>query len=94
MGRLMKLKDLVQDMVNKGATSVQEIHKSIADMPFDALEKFEPIEHRTKKIRKFHDNTVGGVYDIIRQVNREVGKLAKELIDKVESVKDDEGENY
>ena len=93
MSKLMKLKDMVQDMIDKGATSVEEIHRAIADMPFETLEKIEPLESASKSAKKIHDNTVGGVYDIIRKVNLEVGKLADELLDGIASLKDDE-ENY
>ena len=93
MGKLMKLKDLVQELIDKGATSVEQIHRAIADMPFETLEKIEPLESATKSTKKIHDNTVGGVYDIIRKVNKEVGKLAEELLEGIDSLKDDE-ENY
>jgi hypothetical protein len=41
-GTLPKLKDLVQDNIDKGATSAEQAHKAIAAMPFEALEKIEP----------------------------------------------------
>ncbi|MBW1988745.1 MAG: hypothetical protein JRI97_04275 [Deltaproteobacteria bacterium] len=94
MSKLLKIRDLVQEMVDKGATSVEEIHRQIADMPFDTLEKIDITAPTTKRVRKIHDNTVGGVYNIIRKINREVGKLAGELLDQVDQVKKDSGENY
>ena len=93
MTSILKLKDLVQDFIDKGATSVEQIHKSIAAMPFDALEQIEPLEGAAKSTKEIQANTIGGVYDIIRKVNKEVGKLAEELLDGVSTVKDD-SENY
>jgi len=37
--RLEALKDLVQSAIDQGATSVEQIHKTIADLPFSVLEK-------------------------------------------------------
>ena len=94
MSKLWSIKELVQSFIDKGATTVEEVHKAIADMPFDRLEKVEPIASRVKDIRKVHDETVGNVYDIIRFVNREVGKLAEEILDRADEIKKDKGENY
>jgi hypothetical protein len=37
--RLELLKDIVQQAIDRGATSVESIHQYIADLPFEALEK-------------------------------------------------------
>ncbi|MEW5734667.1 MAG: hypothetical protein AB1921_07415 [Thermodesulfobacteriota bacterium] len=94
MSKLWSIKELVQGFIDKGATTVEEVHRAIADMPFDNLEKVEPIAARVKEIRKVHDETVGNVYDLIRFINKEVGKLAGELLDRTDKLKKDGGENY
>ncbi len=95
MTKLLKLKDIIQDIIDKGATSVEQIHRAIAEMPFEALEKIDPLETTARSAKKLHDNTVGGVYDIIRKVNQEAGKLAGELLEGIDSLKDNEDkENY
>ena len=93
MINLKELKDLVQSTIDKGATSVEEIHNAIASMPLNVLEKITPLETSAKKIKEFHENSVGTVYNVIRKVNDEVGKLAEELISKTETIKN-ESENY
>ena len=80
MSNLLKLKDLVQDIIDKGATSVEQIHKAIAAMPLEILEKIEPLENMVKSTKKLQESTIGTVYDIIRNVNKEVGRLAEELL--------------
>ena len=37
--RVELLKDFIQEAVDKGATSVEQVHQYIADLPFEALEK-------------------------------------------------------
>ena len=93
MIHIRELKDLVQSTIDKGATSVEEVHNEIANMPLNVLEKITPLEASAKKIKKFHENSVGTVYNVIRKVNDEVGKLAEELINKTETIKN-ETENY
>jgi len=84
---MKKIKDLVQEMIDKGATSVEQIHKAISDMPFEALGKIEPLESTVETTKKIHDETVGNVYNIIRKVNEEVGKQADELLKGMENLK-------
>jgi hypothetical protein len=85
MGSLKDLKDLVQEMVDKGATSVEDVHKSIAALPLEVLESIEGLEDSAKGIKEIQQKTIGGVYDIIRKVNSKVAEIAEEIINKVES---------
>lgn len=78
---LRKLADLVQREVDAGANSVEEIHRSIAAMPLDVLEKLDVLESTVKEVRKAQAVSIGAIYKLIHKVNHEVGKLAKELLD-------------
>lgn len=80
-GDLRRLADVVQREVEAGATSVEEIHKSIARMPLDILAKLDLFEKTVKDVRKIQEQSIGAVYDLIRRVNDEVAKLAKEMLD-------------
>jgi len=93
MSKLKGLKDLVQTAIDKGATSVEEVHMAIANMPLNILEKIEPLEAPAKEIKHVYESTVGAVYDMIRKINSEVGNVAESLINQAEKVKD-ETENY
>lgn len=93
MNTLIKIKDMVQDLVDKGATSVEEIHKSVADMPFDILKKIDPSQGAADSARNFHHDTIGEVYNLIRKINKEVGEFASEILANVSDIKDDT-ENY
>ena len=78
---LRKLADVVQREVDAGANTVEEIHRSIARMPLDVFAKLDIFEKATKDVRKLQDTSIGAIYDLIRKVNHEVAKLAKELLD-------------
>ena len=79
--RVEAIKDLIQEAVDKGATSVEQ---AIASMPLDALAKRGLLEDDAAAAKKTHAETIGTVYDAIRRVNREVGDLASGLIETVE----------
>lgn len=81
--RLETLKDLVHDIVESGADSVEAINKAIADLPLEVLEKRGLLNEPGKNPRKAVDSTIGSVYDAIRKVNDEVTVLASEILSQV-----------
>ena len=82
--RIEALKDIVQEAVDKGATTVEQIHQTIAAMPLDALEKRGLLTDKTTGLRETQAATIGTVYDAIRRINQEVGELASGLIETIE----------
>jgi hypothetical protein len=76
-----KLADLVQKEIEDGATTVEEIHKAIASLPLDILERLDVFEQTVKDVRKVQDTSIGAIYDVIRKINHEVGNYAKELLE-------------
>jgi hypothetical protein len=75
-----KLVDLVQREIDDGATSVEEVHKAIANLPLEVLERLDLFEEMVAGARKVQEARIGAMYDVIRKVNEEVGKLAKEIL--------------
>lgn len=82
MSKIRDLKDLVQQAIDDGATSAEEVHNRIAAMPFDQMEKIAAIEGLVQSARSLHDQSVQNVYDAIREINRRAWKLADEALDK------------
>jgi len=76
-----RLAELVQQAVDEGAKSVEEIHRSIASLPLDVLERLDLFEKTVKDVRKVQDTSIGAIYDLIHKVNREVARLATELLE-------------
>ncbi len=83
MKRLRRLKDLVQDAIDNGATTVEQIHKSIASKPFELLEKINLGGAAVEKLEDFQDQTIGNVYEFIRTVNQKAGEIAGDLLGKL-----------
>ena len=88
LSRVKEIKDAVQELVDKGVTSVEEIHRSIARMPLQHIEEAagEKVKPYTEPVSKIQDTIVGSVYEVIRKVNRQVGELADEVLHKLGEV--------
>jgi len=78
--RAKRVADLIQDAVDKGATTVEEVHKSIADLPLKMLENVEFLKQPVKEVRRVQDRSIGAVYDLIRSINEQVGKVADDVL--------------
>ena len=83
MADLKSIKDLVQETIDKGATSVEQVHKQIANMPLEALEKIQPLESAVQGVKEVQNTTIGNVYEVIRNINEKVGEIAEDLLSKV-----------
>jgi hypothetical protein len=75
-----RIAHLVERAIDDGAESVEEIHRSIASMPLDVLERLDLFKETVKDVRKVQDTSIGAIYDLIHKVNHEVGKLAVEML--------------
>lgn len=85
MEQLKGLITLVQEAIENGATTVEEVHRAIASKPLEVLKGIEPISETAGKVMDFQDRTIGSVYDTIRTVNAQVGEMAKDLLAKMDS---------
>jgi len=84
MLRIEAIKDLIQEAVDKGATTVEQIHKVIADLPFSVLEQRGLLDDTGAAVRDTSARTIGSVYDAIRRINREIGEMASHVIEAVD----------
>jgi hypothetical protein len=73
---------LVQQTIDNGADTAEEIHRSIANMPLEVLERLDVFKKTVKDVRKVQDTSIGAIYDLIHKVNHEVGKLATEMLER------------
>jgi len=80
---IKNLKDFVQNAIDKGATSVEEVHKKIAGLPLDYIAEIAPLQEQAEQVKALQDNTIGSIYETIRLVNEKGGKYAEELLSKV-----------
>ena len=82
MSEAKRIADLIQEAVDKGATTAEEIHRSIADLPLKVLDNVEFLKKPVKEVRRVQDRSIGAVYDLIRGINEQVGKLADDMLNR------------
>jgi hypothetical protein len=76
------LSEQIEVMVDKGATTAEEIHRAIAELPLNVLERLDLFEQATSEVRKVQDTSIGAIYDLIRNVNHKVAQLSGELLER------------
>ncbi|MCP4124850.1 MAG: hypothetical protein GY751_24170 [Bacteroidetes bacterium] len=84
MEQLKGLVALVQEAIENGATTVEDVHRNIANKPLEMLRNVGALEGAVDKIQQIQDETIGNVYETIRMVNAQVGDIAKDMLDKVD----------
>ena len=57
MSSPMKSKDLVQDNIDKGATSVEQVHRAIAAVPCEVLVEIDALESAARSTLTIHEET-------------------------------------
>jgi len=78
---LNELKKIVKDAIDDGATNLEQIHKSVANLPFDYLDKLKPLwDEKTKDLKDFQDKTIGNVYDFMRKLNNAIDEIGSDLL--------------
>lgn len=88
MAKKKSLIELVREIVRKGATNVEEVHRAIAQMPLKQLEKIDSLRGPVKKIEKVQNESIGAIYDLIRDINEQVAKLAREILAQAREARD------
>ena len=72
---------VVQDAIDRGVATAEEVHKSLANLPFEALEGSALLRGPAREVKRVHDRTVGAIYSLIRRTNQQVGTLASGFLD-------------
>jgi len=72
---------VVQDAIDRGVMTVEEAHKSLANLPFQVLEGSSLLRRPVREVKRVHDRSIGALYALIRRTNQQVGTLASRLLD-------------
>jgi hypothetical protein len=70
----------IGDTVDRMATSVEAIHKSIAEIPLDFLRQNGLFEKTTEDVGDLQDRSLSAIYETVRDVNRRFAGLASDLL--------------
>jgi hypothetical protein len=86
--RLELFKDFIQEAVDRGASSVEEIHQYIADLPFEAIQKAGLLKADTLGLRALSRRSIGLVYGAVRRINHSIGQLISDQIENIEETQE------
>jgi len=75
------LTGLMEDAVDRGATTAEEIHQEIARLPVTLLEGLGLTGDTTKEIRRIQTDSISAVYDLVRSVNHKVAGFAHDVFE-------------
>ena len=75
------LTELVEEAVDQGATTAEEIHREIANLPLNVLERLDVFQDAAGEMKQVQDSTIGAIYDAVRDINHKVSELAKDLLE-------------
>jgi hypothetical protein len=73
----------VQEAIDQGATTVEEIHKRIAALPLSTLKSIPGLDPLADTAEDLTHKSIGAVYEAIRTVNAQVSEIARQLLDQV-----------
>jgi methyl-accepting chemotaxis protein len=80
VGDLTEIQKVVKDAIDKGATSVEQVHRSVAKMPLKYLAKIDRVKSAAKDAGDIQDKTIGHIYDLINTVNTNVSNIASDIL--------------
>jgi hypothetical protein len=71
---------VIEQAIDKGASSAEEIHRAVGDLPITILENFG-MEDTAHDVKNIQDRSIGAIYKMIRNVNHKVADLATDLLE-------------
>jgi hypothetical protein len=77
---LRRLAEVIEREVDAGADTVEEIHRAVAALPLDVLERIDVFAGAAREVRKAQGEAIGALYRLIRKVNHVVAKHATETL--------------
>jgi uncharacterized protein YaaR (DUF327 family) len=79
-----RLARLVEDIIDKGANTAEEINRAILDLPVTMLESLG-LGDTAEQVKKVQDSSIGAIYKLIRDINHKVADLAEDLLEQKKS---------
>ena len=89
MANLIEIKGRLQEALDKGVASVEEIHTTIASQPLKVLENIDILAGPVKQAKEFQEKAISSLYGMIRNVTQAIGKFVDGLLEKLPKEKTD-----
>jgi len=70
----------IGETIDQTTTSIEAIHKSIAEIPLDLLRQTGVFEKTADDVSDLQDRSLSAIYDTVREVSRRFSSLASDLL--------------
>lgn len=80
MAKQNSLTKAVTEAVERSVDAAEEIHRSVARLPFDVMRRAELIGKAADDVERVQERSIHAVYDLVRGINREVGRMAERIM--------------
>lgn len=70
----------VHDTLEDGATTIEELHRSVADLSLELLGTFKPLEEPVKEWRELQSRAITSAYGLFRRANDRVEAVVREAL--------------
>jgi len=81
---------MVEQVIDKGASTAEEIHRAVGELPISVLESLG-MKDTAHDVKNIQDRSIGAIYTMIRNVNHQIADLASDLLDKRAQQQDKDG---
>ena len=71
---------VIHDTIEDGATTIEELHRSIADLSLEVLGTFKPLEEPVRELRDLQSRAITSAYGLIRRTNDRVEEVVGEML--------------
>lgn len=79
MNEIETLANTVHDAIDAVTTSVEGIHRAIADVPLDVLAGLGPFTETFEGVKAVQAQSIGVVYELVRDVNERVRRITTNI---------------
>lgn len=76
MSRAQQIATTVHDIIDEVTTTVEDIHRSIAELPLSCFESLK----LSGEVREAQARSIGAIYTLIRRCNDRVGQAVAEIL--------------
>ncbi len=73
-------KQTVEGPIDEVIHAVEQIHRTVADVPFEILNRLGVMERSADEIKRIHDDSLTAIYTAVREVHHELTDLADGLV--------------
>jgi uncharacterized protein YaaR (DUF327 family) len=77
-----QLTRLIEDIIDEGANTAEEINRAVLDLPIKILVKLGLDDPAKADVRRIKNASIGTIYTIIHDINHQVADLASDLLKK------------